>query len=234
MNKIQLPPGLTTLFTSEVGSHSWGYPGPYSDHDYRVVYLSSLALYLQLKGHADHVTPNNGTEDDVIGWDLSKFLILMMKNDRSTWEMLNTTSDDHWIIPALKELFVEHFDAGSVANAYIGCACRLADKELTERVVPTKKLLFGLYCVCAATVIREAGKPPPVGFDQLLPHVDPRVAGAVSELRERRAVGGEFAPGELWSPLVRSLTVDRKHQARVVPAAPYDRVFLRALGLTHA
>lgn len=228
---IRLPNGLSALFTSEIGSHSWGYPGPSSDHDYRVVYVSSVETYLRLKGHPDHVTPSNGTDDDVIGWDLSKFLILMMKNDRSTWEMLNTTSDYHWVVPALRQLFIEHFDAGTVANAYIGCATRLAVKELQTPFVPLKKLLLGLYCVCAATVIRETGTPPPIGFDLLTPCVGKKLADTVAELRELRASGQVYVPQGFGASLVRSLTVDRQHKARVVPAEPYDLLFIKAIGL---
>lgn len=80
---------VKVLFAVEAGSRAWGFPSPDSDFDIRFVYARSLVNYLTIQPMQDVIQRTEG-DLDLVGWDIRKALLLMLKGNHAIREWLRS------------------------------------------------------------------------------------------------------------------------------------------------
>lgn len=82
------------LFVIETGSRAYGLEGRKSDYDVRFVYVRPKEFYLKLdkNGFTDTIDLLHSEELDIVGWDITKFLLLMKKSNPTVFEWIQCDS----------------------------------------------------------------------------------------------------------------------------------------------
>ncbi|MBB5753604.1 nucleotidyltransferase domain-containing protein [Prosthecomicrobium pneumaticum] len=85
---IENAENVDILLAIESGSRAWGFPSPDSDYDCRFIYRRELKDYLRLDPLRDVIETPLDAVLDVNGWDLAKFLKLLLKGNAVAVEWL--------------------------------------------------------------------------------------------------------------------------------------------------
>jgi predicted nucleotidyltransferase len=86
---FNIPDYAKFIFVVVSGSHAYGFNTPDSDHDYRFVYYQSVERYIEL-GHSGNTLNLSNARDDIQGWDIRKFLALLLDSNAQTFEWLQS------------------------------------------------------------------------------------------------------------------------------------------------
>lgn len=173
--------GCKVLLAVDAGSRARGLAGPTSDLDVRLVYLPPRAWYYSVdrKALKDTITRHDfeaagimvpeGT--DLVGYELMKFLGLVRGSNPTALEILGSsvvyliTSIGHDLkalrdMPHKRQALVGHYASQAITQV-------ARDKLLTEPATVKAWLMFlvpALSSLWAASI----GKPPPLGYGELL------------------------------------------------------------------
>ena len=82
--------GVEILLAVESGSRAWGFASTDSDYDVRFVYMRPVREYLRLDKVRDVIDWRLDDDLDIVGWDVFKFLGLLVKSNPTAFEWLGS------------------------------------------------------------------------------------------------------------------------------------------------
>ena len=88
LNQIARDNDSEVMFAVESGSRAWGFASKDSDYDVRFAYKRPAHDYMRLDKRKETIEWNRDPILDMVGWDISKFLILLRKSNPSALEWL--------------------------------------------------------------------------------------------------------------------------------------------------
>ena len=189
---------LTLLFASDCGSHAWGYASDTSDWDIKFLYMhDDPDKYLSLFEPMQHTSFKYKDVVEYAGYDVRKYLGLLLKGNANTHEMVNSqyfyasagdTARD--LADFTHDVLSENLD--KVLAHYTG----LAGSTYNERIrnvgeVTLKKWIYVVRPLLCAQFIHDKQALPPLNFAELLAWapVPNDVRSLMTELLEDRRQG---------------------------------------------
>ena len=175
--------GIRILYAAEVGSRAYGYNSVESDFDVRFVYYhESPRKYLDLRGHSECLErkcSNNGIiTQDMVGYDIKKFLKLLMKANPSIYEWL-TSPQIYYVSPVFYEYvsniyMLSYKDKKPLFLANNQTAFSVYNKEIKKKKSKQiKDYLFVIKCILICLHILEfPDRNPPIRLTQLLDNLN--------------------------------------------------------------
>jgi len=118
---------ISILFGVESGSRAWGIESEDSDFDVRFVYHYPKAEYLKLFSTIDETKDDfleiNGSELDLVGWDIFKFLRLVAKSNPTALEWIQSPIIyiDNPVLDELKKI-IANFSRFTLVKHYYSMA----------------------------------------------------------------------------------------------------------------
>lgn len=241
---IEASESLRVLYAVDAGSHSWGWASPGSDFDVRFVYLRPISDYLRLERGRDTREFVIDGDLDIVGWDLDKFLRLMMKSNPSVVEWLSSDIVYHEEtgFEEVKRRLDECFDPVSCAWHYYGMAKKHDSRYLKGDSVPIKRYLHLTRAILACKWCIRHFKPVPMAYETLLrDRMEPELAPFLESMLETKRNGADSEPIEHIEALDEWVFTNLDelpgkiqqyvHRKKPNPAV-FDEIFLRMLGLT--
>ena len=229
----------------ESGSRAWGFPSPDSDYDCRFVFVRRLDDYRSLWRPRDVIETPLDAIYDVNGWDLGKFIKLMVKGNAVAIEWLMSPIRyrfDQYVADRLLDLARAVTDRSAIRRHYYSLAktqwLRL-DRDGSD--VPLKKIFYVLRPVAAmAWLDRHPDEAvAPMAFASLLDAIELSrgVRGEIDALLERKLSTAELGRGVVPSAIRTLIDSAIRADAPIAPdpvstenrRRAADRVFLDLL-----
>ena len=168
IEKLEKRHGFITLFAIESGSREWGIASKDSDYDVRLVYYFPKERYFDILSYPEDI---NIIEDniDINGMELRKFTKLLLKNNPTCAEWVQSQTIYKGYIPLLFEYFVENdIFLYNLTYHYKGLLRQNYQKYLEQnKDLSVKRYLYAikgwLSGLCALADIL-----PPIRFDKLI------------------------------------------------------------------
>lgn len=169
---------ITILYAVESGSRCWGFDNKDSDYDIRFIFkYNDFKEYLQLGKRREVISDNDGLLD-MVGWDITKTLLLAYKSNPSLHEWM--LSDSVYVSSHEYDVFVKElpsFDYNVLLYHYSGMAWKNWN-DYCEGVFDwvggndedklIKKYLYVLRCILTWHVLKETSMVPKINFYELV------------------------------------------------------------------
>ena len=208
LNAIQASQDVRFLLVVESGSRAWGFPSPDSDYDIRFVYVQPRDHYLRLTPSRDVIEQPILDEIDLNGWDIRKFLSLLLKSNAVACEWLASPiryRPDHPIVAKLSALADAIYDPHALSHHYASVGRKAAERWLDgDEPVAVKRYFYALRPALAMRAIRlNCHQRPPMDLAQLIAVADvpadlcDMIAGLVAAKRQTREHGASARLPEL-------------------------------------
>jgi hypothetical protein len=228
--------GVRILYACESGSRAWGFASVDSDYDVRFLYVRPLRWYLSINIEHKRDVIERTTEDnlDLVGWDLKKGLLLLLKSNPSFLEWLRSPivyRNQEDFQARLLRLAEQVFSADSCRFHYWRWAAQNYADYLTEPTVAYKKYLYVLRPLLAVLWLERGYGMVPMEFDTLMDRIleEPALQGAVKELLQAKSVARELNRGPRIPAIHDFVTREfSRLQAQEMPR-PERRPFLKAV-----
>lgn len=191
---IEQEEGVRILLAIESGSRAWGFPSRDSDYDVRFVFIRPLNDYLRISRPRDIIERPIDDELDLIGWDLSKALGLMLRSNAVIGEWLAAPIVYRSDPAAVAELRILVRKAAHIpALAYHYDRLARGAWVAGEGDIRLKSYCYAVRPVLALRWLRERGTPLPMDLPALLAGVviPKPVEEAIGDLLSRKAVATE-------------------------------------------
>ena len=189
------------LFAVESGSRAWGFPSPDSDYDVRFVYIRRRADYLRLTPMRDVLEQPIVDEIDLNGWDVRKFLGLLLKSNAVACEWLLSPiryRPDHAVTSKLTALADAVFDPLAIGRHYASLGQHAAERCLDyDGPVAVKRYFYALRPALAIRAMRvDPWRRPPMNLQQLIgrSQPDPTLVSLIADLVAAKSQTREAAP----------------------------------------
>jgi predicted nucleotidyltransferase len=197
LNRISKEQNINILYACESGSRAWGFASPDSDYDVRIIYIHNLKHYLSILPKKDNLDYFLENDLDVNGWDLKKFLHLLLKSNATPFEWLQSPivySVDPDFKAAVWNLAQQYFQPRATMHHYLGLAQNAFRKGIvTEFEINIKKYFYVLRPLFAAMWIADRKTIAPMNFAELFPVLDPhpKIKEMVLELWQQKLNASE-------------------------------------------
>jgi hypothetical protein len=177
LNAIQADQDVRFLLAVESGSRAWGFPSPDSDYDIRFVYVRPRDHYLRLTPSRDVIEQPILDEIDLNGWDIRKFLGLLLKSNAVACEWLASPiryRPDHPIAAKLATLADAIYDPHALSHHYASVGRKAAERWLDgDEPVAVKRYFYALRPALAIRAIRlNPDQRPPMNLAHLITAAD--------------------------------------------------------------
>ncbi len=184
LNKIKEEHNIKIIYACLAGSHAFGYAGPDSDIDVRLIFKYHQEKYLSLFNPPDVKTFGpyeiDGKKVDITGWDIKKAFHLGMKSNQHLLEYLHSpqvyrevctlkffdpSSEARYFKEELLSVCQSYFNPIKVRRAYVSIfrnklEC-IADESYTSSPMERLKLLLsGLHSLLIGEYVYLTGKFP--------------------------------------------------------------------------
>ncbi len=236
----------------ESGSRAWGFASPDSDYDCRFVFIRSERAYLTLWPERDVIETPLDAVLDVNGWDLAKFVRLLVKGNAVAIEWLRSPiiyRGHSAFRDQLDAFAVEHVSTALVRNHYFHLGIRQWARHGSGSVA-SKKLFYALRPAAALRWMRvHDGGLPPMRFSTVIEECEApaTVSAIVADLLAQKALTRELDEAPLPAAIVEfinreyeaaraTMSRDGDHAASSQTKRLADRLFLDLLDSygTHA
>lgn len=170
---VERDEGIRYLMVVESGSRAWGFPSPDSDYDVRFVYLRSRDWYLDLRPGRDVIEQPITDDIDLNGWDVRKFLNLVLSSNAVASEWLSSPiryRPDDEAVDAMRALIPMIFNPRRMAQHYASLGRgALKNRFESEGMVPIKHYFYALRPALAIRALRlMPATPPSMNLQQLV------------------------------------------------------------------
>lgn len=183
LEEIERENNIRILFAIESGSRAWGMESINSDYDVRFVYCRKSEEYLRLDLPEDVITKHfdknlkqseqKGCFVDILGFDLFKFLRMLVKNNPTCLEWLQSN-----IIyygkknEVFKEWSEMNFNKIAVCYHYKSMCSQNYKKYIDSgNEITYKKYLYAMRGLVNARYVILYGKMPNINFPELLKEI---------------------------------------------------------------
>lgn len=199
---------MKILFAVESGSRAWGFESTDSDFDVRFIYHSPLSDHLTVVPRRDVIeNPDVRPPDpllDFSGWDLKKFLGLVLKSNPVCFEWMRSgivyLERPEW--QNVRNLIPPFFSPKSAMHHYLSMARHNYREHMRDGSAPKVKLKKYLYItrplLCCRWIERDpTAGPPPMPFMDALnaANVSTELHEAIIALVERKKAAEEIDEG---------------------------------------
>ena len=172
---------IVVLFAVESGSRAWGMSSEDSDYDIRFVFKRPLDAYISLKKNKDVIiasydkdslkVPAKGCVFDFQGFDIHKYLGMMLKSNPSCIEWLK--SDIVYTHLGMREKLLEwmlkNVQSKKLFYHYKSMCGQNYIKYLkSEKLVTYKKYLYAMRGLVNALWVKKYNTIPPIDFNDTL------------------------------------------------------------------
>lgn len=201
--------GATLLLVALCGSRAFGYAAPQSDADVRFVYVYPQSRYFSLAAPPKELRLK---DDDVVGYELGKFLAMAVHQG---WGVLELLHSPLWyeyspaLTQELRRLCTAAFSPASAVPSLLSCAKtysrrleHLAPEEEQSVDLRVKLQLGALRMVAAAYYLTAHQSFYPISLHALVQSVLPSVAEDVALLAAWRAGSRPVEPAAVEAALV--------------------------------
>jgi predicted nucleotidyltransferase len=218
---IEVEEAACYLLAVESGSRAWGFPSPDSDYDVRFVYVRPRSWYLSLTPGRDVIERPIVDEIDLNGWDLRKFLNLMLKSNAVVSEWLCSPiryRPDHPVVERITQLAQRHFNPRAVAHHYASAGFNTSARWLNgDETPPVKRYFYALRPALAIRALRiDPTRPPPMNLQALVTASDlpSGITGLITELVEAKSKTREQGNARRFPELdtLIATELDRAHE----------------------
>jgi hypothetical protein len=164
---------VTVLYACESGSRAWGFASMDSDYDIRLVYVRPTRWYLSLNVERKREVIERMTKDklDIVGWDLRKALLLLLKSNPSFLEWLTSPivyRDRDGFRARLRSLAERAFSRETCAFHYLRWAQQNYKDYLADVTVSHKKYFYVLRPLLAVLWLERDYGMVPMEFSVLV------------------------------------------------------------------
>lgn len=175
LSQIEKENEIKIILAVESGSRAWGMNSANSDHDIRFIYVHNRDWYVSLFDKSDNIQIKPDNIYDIHGWDIKKFLLLMMKSNTSSFEWLSSPISyirDNVIIDELISISKNYFKPSTVCWNYYGLANSTLDTLRKIPYNPIKDYLYILRAFSNINYIDKYSVMPPMSFKTCLFSID--------------------------------------------------------------
>ncbi|MCK4670131.1 MAG: nucleotidyltransferase domain-containing protein [Nanoarchaeota archaeon] len=174
--QIEKEKKVKILFAVENGSRAWRMESEDSDYDVRFVYYHPLEKYISLSQPKDVIEkfydekgkphPAKGCFIDIVGFDVIKYLKLLINSNPTAIEWLKSDIVYHGKqTKVFQEFAFNHFKKISLFYHYQSLSRQNYQKYIKSKAhVSYKKYLYALRGLVNATYVQKTGKVPPIDF----------------------------------------------------------------------
>ena len=188
LSVIEKTKNVKILFACESGSRCWGFPSQDSNYDVRFIYARTPREYLKLQQTHDTYEWMLNDELDIIGWDITKFLLLMNKSNTATIEWLDSCTKYVWTPEAdrIHKLSKRCFNPLIAAQAYTAMGYNYIIQRIRNKNMNATYYLYAIRALLAAKWCIQKQTPIPVPFqdlkfEMLEPELIPIIDGIVTD-----------------------------------------------------
>lgn len=167
---ISYSENVSCVLGSCIGSQAWGYSTNDSDLDFRFVYVRPYKEYLSLNKPNDTIKYPITDKLDILGWDLSKFISLLLHQNVTAYEVLFSSMQyiNNDYLTKLKEFSQEILDKDRISFQYINFIESLIEDVKNKSVIKTKLLLYILRMLGTVNYIQKQNKFPTCSLEEIL------------------------------------------------------------------
>lgn len=175
---------IKILFAVENGSRAWRMESEDSDYDVRFVFHYPLEKYISLSRPKDVLEryydqsgrphPAAGCTIDIVGFDIFKYLKLLVNSNPTAIEWLKSDIVYHGRQnQKFKDFALKHFKKISLFYHYQSLCRQNYQKYIKSKAhVSYKKYLYALRGLVNATYVLKKGKVPPIDFAETVRKAD--------------------------------------------------------------
>lgn len=217
-------------FAVESGSRAWGFPSPDSDYDCRFVFVRARDDYLTPWPRRDVIETPLDALLDVSGWELGKFVKLMLKGNAVAIEWLQSPiryRDDEDFRAALLDLADRYAARDAIRRHYL----HLGEgqwRRFSGETAPGKKLFYVLRPAAALRWLRlhSDARVAPMDFPTLLAQAEPPadLTETVARLIKAKATTRELGTIETPAPVRAFVEAEFAEARRSLEDAPSTRL----------
>jgi len=158
---------IDILFAIESGSRLWRMNSSDSDYDVRLVYKYPISDYLRI--HNRRGVINKTVDDiDIVGFDLYKFIRLLINSNPSIIEWLNSDIvyiDDNYSKEFLSNFITDNFNPIALFHHYRSmCKNNYLSYLKSSRQLTYKKYLYAMRGLVNAKWVAQKMSIPPIRF----------------------------------------------------------------------
>jgi predicted nucleotidyltransferase len=171
LRKLELKHSIKIIHAAESGSRQWGFESKDSDYDIRFIYRRHprhVVSPFSFRDVIEHREVYSGDILDIVGWDLSKTIVLMLKGNAQPHEWLSyppliTIEDEAALLRSI-EFSWEHLH-----NHYCGIATNNWTRYIHGRdFVRTKRYLYVIRGIANAQYVLRQKRVPPRSLPQTI------------------------------------------------------------------
>lgn len=168
IDKIAEEKGIKVLFSSMIGSKSWGYDVDNSDIDVRFVYKRNLDEILSMDSPLDTINMME-ERDDFTGYDIKKFLSIILKQGVNAYEILyGNNIEENDVVKTLRSFAADVMQPDKIVSIYKNIVkqnIRHLDNTSTKK---TKKIIENLRMMATSNYVEEKKEFPICNFETVL------------------------------------------------------------------
>ena len=170
IRKIEEQEGVNAIFSTLIGSKGWGYEDENSDTDIRFIYVRPPEDYISLKKPSDNITYPIENGDDIVGYDLGKFLQLICSQNPVAYEIIHspTSITDSPYAKQIRELSDNAFDAPRMVHIYQSLVENRISELQTKQDKNLKLLIYVLRMLATINYIQKNNQFPVTSMETLL------------------------------------------------------------------
>lgn len=154
---------VDVLSSTLIGSRSWGYSDSNSDYDVRFVYKRGLSDYIGIEEKNDTITPAIEDGYDIQGYDVRKFIKLIVSQNPIIYEILNSSDQNEEYDPFYYKIWGfsnEVFDKKKMIQKYQGIILNKISELKSSPKKPLKLYIYILRMIGIVNFIEDKGMFP--------------------------------------------------------------------------
>ena len=186
--------GVEILLAVESGSRAWGFASKDSDYDVRFVYMRPVREYLRLDKGRDVIDWRLDDDLDIVGWDVFKFLGLLVKSNPTAFEWMGSKIiyKEDKRFQSVRNAAPRCFDPKKSAYHYLGMAKKHDFRYIEAENATLKRYLYTVRALLASRWSLVTLTPAPMPFDTLKEaFLDKEMTPLVDDVLERKKNGSE-------------------------------------------
>ena len=169
LDEIEKKHNIKIIYACEVGSKAWGSDSKNSDYDIRYIYISPKSHYLN-KVNNDTIKDELNDEFDIYGYDISKILESLKKQNYNIYEWINSPIKYKTSITSeqLEQITSEHLTPQDLFQSYLNLSKNNYIQLIKKReIVDIKSYLLVLKTLLMSEYISNTGKFPPLNMQEI-------------------------------------------------------------------
>jgi len=169
LKELEKEKNIKILFCVESGSRLWRMESKDSDYNVRFVYIRPKIDYLRINNQADVIEHNSEQDIDIVGFDIYKFVKLLLNSNPSVIEWFKsdiTYIDDGETKKTLWKFIEKKFNPKAIYHHYKSMCKHNYMKYLKSSENMThKKYLYCMRGAVNALIIKYFNVIPPTNFE---------------------------------------------------------------------